>query len=84
MIQNVGMKIRKDDPKLLKQLIIDINECFEKFTKNNSNLDKQTFKINFILETLNNIKLNKNLKINNPLERYEFYINFIKKIILHK
>lgn len=30
-IQNVGMKIRKDEPKILKDLIILVNESFNKY-----------------------------------------------------
>lgn len=73
-VQNIGSKMRKDNPKLFKQFLDTIKDKFP------NNTDS---KINFLLELLNDLKLNKSLR-NDPTQRLEFLNNWLKKQIIVK
>lgn len=81
IIQNTGLKIRKDNPKLLKDMIDQIKTAFDRYKNENS---IQGFeKGDFLLMILNDIKLNKNIK-NNPFETLSFLLSWSKKNVLQK
>ncbi len=80
LIQNTGSKIRSDNPRILKDLITLIKEASDQYTKVNN---FQTKKQEFILQTLNDIKLNKRIKAD-PIEKLNFLINWVKKNVIHR
>lgn len=81
IIQNIGMKVRKDNPKILKDIIDSIKDAFERYkTANDLKIIQRG---DFLLMILNDIKLNKNLK-NNSFESMGFLISWIKKNVLGK
>ena len=77
-VQNIGAKIRADNPTILKDLIELISQKFEE----KKNDEEFTKKSKFLILTLNDIKLNK-MKTN-PLERLNFLCLFIKKNVINK
>ena len=81
IIQNIGMKVRKDNPKILKDLIDFIKDSFEKYKTFNKVINLQ--KGDFLLMMLNDIKLNKNIK-NNPFESLSYLMNWQKKNVIQR
>jgi len=79
IIQNIGTKVRKDNPKILKDLIDFIKDSFEKYkvSKGIPSLQRG----DFLLMMLNDIKLNKNIK-NNPFESLSFLMGWVKKNVV--
>ena len=73
MIQNTGMKIRGDNPKILKEMI-------EKIT-NTLKSDSEQGKEKYLLETLYDIRMNKKIK-GDPTERLQILVNFVRNGIL--
>ena len=80
VIQNIGLKVRKDNPKTLKELIDLVKEAFERF-KNEKKGESQ--KGEFLMSILQDIRLNKNIK-NNPFETLGFLMTWLKKNVIGK
>lgn len=81
LLQNTGLKIRKDNPKLLKEIIELTKTSFDRYKaeKNVNGFEKG----DFLLMILNDIKLNKNIK-NNPFETLSFLLSWLKKNVIQK
>lgn len=75
------MKVRKDEPKILKDLIILVNESFNKYKAEHTTTTSEE-KIQYILKCLDDIKLNKLSKTADLSERLAFLTNFIKKSVI--
>lgn len=79
-MKNIGLKIRSDSPALLKQIIEKIKEAVENYKLK---LDNVPSTIEFILSTLNDIKMNK--KVEGDLtENSQFLGNWLSKNIIQK
>ncbi|KRX04570.1 Armadillo-type fold [Pseudocohnilembus persalinus] len=80
LISYTGHKIRADSPATLKYLVQHIKTKIEKYQQENTNYSK---KIDFILLTLNDIKMNKKQQ-SNPVDRLSFLMNWLKKGVQQK
>lgn len=71
LFQLAGSKVRHDSPKLLKDLIDFIV----------SSLGQQEGKDKYLLDTLQDIRMNRKIK-GDPAERLLFLLNFVKKSVV--
>lgn len=77
LVNFCGHKIRSDSPAALKHIVSNVKSSIEKYQSTKSEHSK---KIDFILINLNDIKMNKKIK-NNPIERLQYLINWLKKSV---
>ncbi|KAL4459343.1 hypothetical protein ABPG74_017956 [Tetrahymena malaccensis] len=84
LVQHVGAKIRQDNPQILKNIIdntkVKVDEYSTKLKAQGKQVPK---KIEFVMLTLNDIRLNKKLKTD-PVQRLNFFMNWLKKNIIQK
>ena len=77
LLSYTGIEIRKEDPENLKIISTEVNKKYNNLKiENYENLSK----IKFIVEMIEDIKLNKYLKFNLN-EKFQFFKNFINKNI---
>lgn len=74
-IQNTGNRLRRENPKFLKQFIDKVKETIKPELANT--------KTNLLLEILNDLKLNKNIR-NDPTQSLEFLNNWLKRGVIIK
>ena len=75
LLSYTGIEIRKEDPENLKIISTEVNKKYNNLKiENYENLSK----IKFIVEMIDDIKLNKYLKFNLN-EKFKFFTNFINK-----
>lgn len=74
-IQNTGNRLRRENPKFLKQFIDKVKETIKPELTNT--------KTNLLLEILNDLKLNKNIR-NDPTQSLEFLNNWLKRGVILK
>ncbi|KAL4504278.1 hypothetical protein ABPG72_021116 [Tetrahymena utriculariae] len=84
LVQHIGAKIRQDNPQILKNIIdntkVKVDEYSNKLKAQSKQVPK---KIEFVMLTLNDIRLNKKLKTD-PVQRLNFFMNWLKKNIIQK
>ncbi|EAR96171.2 MA3 domain protein (macronuclear) [Tetrahymena thermophila SB210] len=84
LVQHVGAKIRQDNPQILKNIIDNTKAKVDEYSNQLKAQGKQVpKKIEFVMLTLNDIRLNKKLKTD-PVQRLNFFINWLKKNIIQK
>ncbi len=74
-IQNTGNKLRRENPKFLKEFIEKVKETIKPELINT--------KTNLLLEILHDIRMNKNIR-NDPTQSLEFLYNWLKKEVIVK
>lgn len=77
LLSYTGIEIRKDNPENLKDIITEINKTYNtmKLQSNEGNKENIT-KIEYIIEMIEDIRVNKYLKFNLS-EKFTFFKNFI-------
>lgn len=64
IVQKCGVKVRQNDPSILKNIISIIKESIERYKQTHSSEAEEMQKINFIELELTEIKFNKKSQLN--------------------
>ena len=73
LLSYTGIEIRKEDPENLKDIIVEINKKYNNLKVENS---ENVTKIQYIIDMIDDIRMNKYLKFNLS-EKFSFFKNFI-------
>ena len=77
LLSYTGIEIRKDNPENLKDIITEINKTYNTMKLQSSEGNKENLtKIEYIIEMIEDIRVNKYLKFNLS-EKFSFFRNFI-------